>query len=47
MQPGLKTNPVGQETILDQSTRKVLQSRLINTVQHLLVKNNKGEGRGA
>ena len=29
------------------SPQKVLQSRLISTVYHLLVKNNKGEGRGA
>ena len=29
------------------SLHEVLQSRLINTVYHLLVKNNKGEGRGA
>ena len=28
------------------SPHKVLQSRLINTVYHLLVKNNKGEGSG-
>ena len=27
------------------SPHEVLQSRLINTVYHLLVKNNKGEGR--
>ena len=29
------------------SPHEALQSRLINTVYHLLVKNNKGEGRGA
>ena len=29
------------------SPHEVLQSRLITTVYHLLVKNNKGEGRGA
>ena len=29
------------------SPHEVLQSRLINTVYHLLVKDNKGKGRGA
>ena len=29
------------------SLHEVLQSRLINTVYHLLVKDNKGKGRGA
>ena len=29
------------------SPQEILQSRLINTVYHLLAKNNKGKGRGA
>ena len=42
---------VGQTRIKNKpswiSLHEVLQSRLINTVYHLLGKNNKGEGRGA
>ena len=42
---------VGQTRIKNKpswiSLHEVLQSRLINTVYHLLVKNNKGKGRGA
>ena len=29
------------------SPHEILQSRLINSVYHLLAKNNKGDGRGA
>ena len=48
---GSKTIPnfqlVNKPCIADQSTRSFTVRWLINTVYHLLLKNNKGEGRGA
>ena len=48
MQPRIKNKfelPVGKYTILDQSTQSF--TVVIDLVYHLLVKNNKREGRGA
>ena len=46
---GSKTNPNFQLLNIPSwiSSHEVFQSRLINTAYHLLVKNNKGQGRGA
>ena len=41
---GSKTNPVSEETIPDQSTQSFTVV-IDYTVQHLLVKNDKGKGR--
>ena len=48
MQWGTKTNPTFQHDNKQSriSPNEVLQSWLINTVYHLLVKNKKGEERG-